>query len=101
MARVEDAVEIQSTSTQVWESASLDPRNLRKGSDYKNLAALLRICNTKHRDERIGYFWSSELLSLIMTRERVNEAVIHECRGLKPNRKGLQALVDTIMKASN
>jgi len=66
---------------------SLDPQDLKKGSDYRNLAGLLRLCNIKHRDDRIGYFWSSDLITRIMTEDRVKEALSSECGiSVFPNR---------------
>jgi len=100
MARVEGKLPARRFKSTAWESDSLDPRNLRKGLDYKNLAGLLRICNTKHRDERIGYFWPSELLSLIMTEKRVAEALAHECRGLELDYDNRQIAIPIIRKVS-
>jgi hypothetical protein len=77
-----------------------DPKVLRKGSDYKNMASLLRVCNTKHRDERIGYFWSSKLLSRIMTKERVVEALASEC-GFRLKFFYSKKLVETIEQVND
>jgi hypothetical protein len=64
------------------EVLSADPDQLEKGTGYRTLAGLLRRCNFKHADKRIGYFWSYDLLRRIMTKERIVEALLKEGLGL-------------------
>ena|ERR1700744_1843961 len=75
----------------------LDPKRLKKGVDYQTLAGLLRLCSFTHVDEHIGYFWSTELLSRIMTRDRVIDALANECRPAASPPVGLQSLADVIL----
>lgn len=75
----------------------VDPEKLEKGADYRNLAGLLRLCSFIHIDEQVGYFWSTPLLSRIMTPERVIEALAKECRGIPSSPTELEHLVEVIL----
>ena len=53
-------------------------------ASQSTLAGLLRSSSIEHADEQVGYFWSNELLSQIMTEHRVIEALRNECPHIKP-----------------
>jgi hypothetical protein len=47
---------------------------------FRSLAALLRRSSLEHADQRVGYFWSTKLLSQIITNDIIIEALDNECR---------------------
>lgn len=74
------------------------PEGLHR-QDYEDLGALMRMCGIKHFDKNIRYFWTEGLLSRILTRDRVIEA-LQEYRQDTPTifpETTVEALADRIL----